>query len=214
MYKRLSKAVLVVAAIGLAACSSDTANTTGTKTAAETAAKQAPAGPPEPVAAKAAFWQMYTPAHAWAADLVPISLKSGEVAGVKNADGKAGVWTAVFGSVSQRAARTYVYSVADQLPDITKGVKANLAESWRGPTAAVMPFQTGEFTTDSEAAYKAAADKAADWLKEKDNAQKPVSLSLGAATRFPAPVWVILFGTSKLGFVAVVNASTGTLITK
>ena len=212
MYKPLLKAVFAVAAIGLAACSSDT--TTGTKTDAGTAAKQAPAGPPEPVAAKAAFWQMYTPAHAWAADLVPISLKSGEVAGVKNADGKAGVWTAIFGSPSQHAARTYVYSVADQLPDITKGVKANLADAWRGPTAAVMTFQTGDFTIDSEAAYKTAAAKAADWLKEKDNAQKPVSLSLGAASRFPAPVWVILFGTSKLGFVAVVNASTGTIIMK
>jgi hypothetical protein len=213
MYKRLSKAVLVVAAIGLAACSSDSTNTTVAKTDAETAPK-APAGPPEPVAAKAAFWQMYTPAHAWAADLVSISLKSGEVAGVKNADGKAGVWTAIFGSPSQHAARTYVYSVADQMPDITKGVKANLAEAWAGPTAAVMPFQTSDFTVDSEAAYKTAAAKAADWLKEKDNAQKPVSLSLGAASRFPAPVWVILFGTSKLGFLTVVNASTGTLITK
>jgi hypothetical protein len=212
MYKPLLKAVFSVAAIGLAACSSDT--TTATKTDEGTAAKQAPAGPPEPIAAKAAFWQMYTPAHAWAADLVPISLKSGEVAGVKNADGKAGVWTAIFGSPSQRAARTYVYSVADQLPDITKGVKANLADAWRGPTAAVMAFQTGDFTIDSEAAYKAAAAKAADWLKEKDNAQKPVSLSLGAASRFPAPVWVILFGTSKLGFVAVVNATTGTIIMK
>jgi hypothetical protein len=213
MYKSLLKAVVTVAAIGLAACSSETPNTTGTSDM-KAAAKQAPAGPPEPVAGKAAFWQMYTPAHGWAGDLVPISLKSGEVAGVKNADGKAGVWTAIFGSPSQRAARTYVYSVADQLPDITKGVRANLAEAWRGPTAAVMPFQTSEFTTDSEAAYKAAAAKAADWLKEKDNAAKPVSLSLGAASRFPAPVWVVLFGTSKGGFVAVVNASTGTIIMK
>ena len=77
-----------------------------------------------PIAAKAAFWEMYTPAHAWAADLVPISVKAGEVAGVKNADGKAGVWTAIFVSPSQHAQRTYVYSVADQLPDITKGVRA------------------------------------------------------------------------------------------
>jgi hypothetical protein len=214
MYKNLSKAVVLVAAIGLAACSSDTTNTTGTKTDAETAAKQVPAGPPQPIAAKAAFWEMYTPAHAWAADLVPISLKSGEVAGVKNADGKAGVWTAIFASPSQHGARTYVYSVADQLPDITKGVRAELAEAWQGPTAAVMPFQTSDFTVDSEAAYKTAAAKAAAWLKEKDNAEKPVSLSLGAASRFPAPVWVILFGTSKVGFLTVVNATTGDIITK
>src|SRR6202451_2008998 len=118
MYRTLLKAVVTVAAIGLAACSSETTNTPGTKTDAEAAAKQAPAGPPEPVAAKAAFWQMYTPAHAWAGDLVPIRLKSGEVAGVKNADGKAGVWTAVFGSPSQHAARTYTYAVAEQLPTI------------------------------------------------------------------------------------------------
>jgi len=214
MYNSLLKAVFTVAAVGLAACSSETTNTTGTKTDAGAAAKQAPAGPPEPIAAKAAFWQMYTPAHAWAGDLVPISLKSGEVAGVKNADGKAGVWTAVFGSPSQHAARTYVYSVADQLPDIMKGARAQLTEPWAGPTNTVMPFQTGDFTVDSEAAYKTAVAKAADWLKDKDNAAKPVSLSLGAAARFPAPIWYILFGSSKSGFVAVVNASNGELITK
>src|SRR5580700_2380970 len=212
MKKRLWTAALVASAISLTACSSEPAKTTTTD--ADTAAKQAPAGPPEAVAAKAAFWQMYTPAHAWAADLVPISLKSGEVAGVKNADGKAGVWTAIFGSPSQHAARTYVYAVADQLPDIAKGVKAELAQSWPGPTPAVMPFQTSDFTTDSDAAYKVAAAKAADWLKEKDNASKPVSLSLGAASRFPAPVWVILFGSSKGGFLSVINATTGEVITK
>jgi hypothetical protein len=213
MDKSLWKAVLVVASISLAACSSEAVNSTATKTDTETAAK-VPAGPPAPVAAKAAFWQMYTPAHAWAGDLVALSLKSGEVAGVKNADGKAGVWTAIFGSPSQHAARTYVYSVADQLPDISKGVKAQLAERWGGPTAAIMPFATGDFAVDSDAAYKTAAAKATDWLKTKDNAEKPVSLSLGAATRFPAPVWVILFGSSKAGFLSVVNATNGEVITK
>jgi hypothetical protein len=213
MDKSLWKSVLVVASISLAACSSEAVNSTATKTDAETVAK-APAGPPAPVAAKAAFWQMYTPAHAWAGDLVALSLKSGEVAGVKNADGKAGVWTAIFGSPSQHSARTYVYSVADQLPDISKGVKAQLPDRWGGPTAAIMPFATGDFTVDSDVAYKTAAAKAADWLKTKDNAEKSVSLSLGAATRFPAPVWVILFGSSKAGFLSVVNATNGEVMTK
>jgi hypothetical protein len=212
MNEGLWKAVFVVAAIGLTACSSEPAKTTGTDTGS--AAKQAPAGPPEPIAAKAAFWLMYKPAHTWAGDLVPISMKAGEVAGVKNADGKAGVWTAVFGSASQRAARTYIYSVADQLPDISKGVKAQMAEAWAGPTPSVMTFPTGEFTVDSDAAYKTASDKAGDWLKQKDNAAKPVSLTLGAASRFPAPVWIVLFGNSKSGFMAVVNATTGTVVTK
>jgi len=209
------KAAFVVAAMGLSACSSGPAKTTETKTDAGTAPKQAPAGPPEPIAAKTAFYKMYTPAHAWAADLVPISLKSGEVAGVKNADGKAGVWTAVFASPSQRAARTYVYAVADQLPDISKGVKAELAEAWTGPTNAVMPFQTTDFTVDSDAAYQTAAAKAAEWLKIKDNAEKPVSLSLGATSRFPAPaVWVVFFGSQKSGYFSVIDASNGKVIGK
>ena len=67
---------------------------------------------------------------------------------------------------------------------------------------------------DSDTAYKTAAGKAGDWLKNAENAAKPVSLSLGAASRFPAPVWYILFGTQKDGFVALINASTGNVVTK
>ena len=214
MYKSLLlKAAFVVAALGLAACSSEPATTTEAKTDTE-AAKKAPAGPPEPVLAKTAFYEMYTPAHAWAADLVPISLKSGEVTGVKNAAGKAGVWIAVFGSPSQRMARTYTYSVVDELPTYAKGVKAQSPEAWSGPTTAVMTFQTSDFTIDSDAAYKAAATKAADWLKDPENAAKPVSLTLGAASRFPAPVWYILFGDAKSGYVSYVSATTGNIVTK
>jgi hypothetical protein len=209
----LMKAALVVAVLALTACSSEPAKTTEAKTDTD-AVKKAPAGPPEPVLAKTAFYEMYTPAHAWAADLVPISLKSGEVAGVKNSEGKAGVWIAVFGSPSQRMARTYTYSVAEELPTIAKGVKAESPEAWAGPTTAVMTFQTSDFTIDSDAAYKAAAAKAADWLKDPENATKPVSLSLGAAARFPAPVWYILFGNTKSGFVALVSATTGNIIAK
>jgi hypothetical protein len=212
MDKHLLKAALAVALLGLTACSSEPAKTAEVKTDADV--KKAPAGPPEPVAAKTAFYEMYTPAHAWAPDLLPLSLKSSEVAGVKNADGKAGVWTAVFASPSLHSARTYVYSVAEQLPTIAKGVKAEGTEPWAGPTTAVMTFQTSDFTIDSDAAYKTAAAKAADWLKEPANAAKPVSMSLGAASRFPAPVWYILFGNTTSGFAALINASTGNIIAK
>jgi hypothetical protein len=212
LHHKLFRAAFVVAVLGLTACSSEPAKTTEVKTDAEAAKK--PAGPPEPVTGKTAFYEMYTPAHAWAADLVPISLKSGEVAGVRNADGKAGTWTATFGSPALHSARTYTYSVADGLPTITKGVKSAGTENWAGPTRDAMTFVTSDFTIDSDAAYKAAATKAGDWLKEPRNAAKPVTISLGAAQRFPAPVWYILMGTSSDGFVALVNATTGNLIAK
>jgi len=213
MHKILFNAVLVVAALGLTACSSEPAKAPEAKTDTD-AAKKAPVGPPEPVLGKTAFYEMYTPAHAWAADMVPISLKSGEVAGVKNAAGKAGMWTAVFGSPSQHMMRTYTWAAAEQLPNIAKGVKAESPEAWAGPTTAAMTFQTSDIMIDSDAAYKAAADKAGDWLKDPDHAAKPVTMSLGAASRFPAPVWYVIFGDTKFGFAAFVNATTGNIITK
>jgi hypothetical protein len=213
MDKNFLKAAFVVAVLGLTACSSEPAKTAEAKTEAD-AAKKAPAGPPEPVLAKTAFYEMYTPAHTWAADIQPISLKSGEVAGVKNVDGKAGMWTAIFGSPSLRSARTYTYAVAEELPTTYKGIKVVSTDSWAGPTTTALTFQTSDFTVDSDAAYKAAADKAGDWLKDKENAAKPVSMSLGAASRFPAPVWYVLFGNSKSGFAAFVNATTGNVIAK
>jgi hypothetical protein len=205
------KAALVVAVLGMTACSSEPAKTA--KTEAEEAAKKAPAGPPEPVTGKTAFYEMYTPARAWAVDNLPLSVKSGEVPGVKNANGKAGMWTAVFASPSLKSAATYTYSVAEA-PGISKGVRAQGTSPWGGPTTASMTFQLGDFSVDSDAAYMAAATKAGDWLKDTANAAKPVTFSLGAATRFPAPVWYILFGDSKSGFAAFVNASTGTVIAK
>jgi hypothetical protein len=201
-----------VAAAGLVACSSsEPAKTAEVKT--DEAAKK-PEGPPEPVSGKTAFYEMYTPAHQWSADILPLSLKSGEVAGVKNADGKAGMWTAVFASPSLHSARTFTYAVAEQSPDITKGVRAAGTESWSGPSREAMTFQTSDLTVDSDAAFKTVAEKAGDWLKKPDNASKPVSISLGAASRFPAPVWYILIGTQKDGYVAFVNASTGNMVTK
>ncbi len=214
MHKTFLKAVVFAgAALALTSCSSsEPAKTAEVKT--DDASKKAPAGPPEPVLAKAAFYEMYTPAHKWAPDIMPLSLKSGEISGIKNADGKAALWTAVFGSASLMQARTYTYAVADQLPSITKGVKAEAPEAWRGPTTTAQTFQTSDFMIDSDAAYKTAASKAAEWLKDAANAAKPVDMTLGSAARFPTPVWYIVFGTEKNGYQAFVSATTGNVITK
>src|SRR5215469_4455546 len=100
MKKTFLKAVVFAAAtLVLSSCSSsEPAKTTEVKTD-DTAAK-APAAPSGPVLAKEAFYEMYTPAHKWAPDMQPLSLTSGEITAIKNADGKAGLWTAVFGSQS------------------------------------------------------------------------------------------------------------------
>jgi hypothetical protein len=85
-------------------------------------------------------------------------------------------------------------------------------QAWGGPTKQALTFAQSDFQTDSDAAVKVAAEKAAEWLKT--NADKKLSLMLGAASQFPAPVWRVQWGTDKAGFVVLVNATTGTIVTK
>jgi hypothetical protein len=211
MDKRLFKYVTAVSAVlVLAACSEAPKPATPDKTA-ESEAKKEPPKPPEAVAAQSAFYEMYKPARTWATDLLPISLASDEVAGVKNADGKAGKWVAVFVSPSLHQARTFTYAVASDATTL-KGVNVGGAQSWSGPTPKMQPFQTTEFVVNSDAAYKAAYAKGEEWVKKHPDAK--VTLALGSAKRFPAPVWYVLWGNEKNGFAAYVNATTGTIVSK
>lgn len=207
MMNTLFRGAAAIALLGLAACSSTPTPAPTTETPV---VEKKPAGPPEPVAAKTAYYEMYTPAHSWATDLVGLSLVSGDVAGVKNADGKFGMWTAVFASPSLHQARTYTYAVADALPAVQKGVKAESPIPWAGPNTKVMPFDNSDFKTDSDAAYTAALEKAGDWVKEHQD-KTPV-LTLGNTSRFPTPVWYILWGDAKSGYVVFVNAVTGQVV--
>lgn len=204
--KVLMTATVIVATLVLSACSQ------APKTAAkvETEAKKEPAQAPEAVTAQRAFYEMYKPARAWATDLLALSLTSGEAPIIKNEDGKAGLWTAIFVSPSRKEARRFTYAVVDSGADIRKGVNVSGALVWGGATPASKPFSNSEFAVDSDAAYKSAFENAAGWLKKHPN-QKP-TFRLGNASRFAAPVWYVMWGTSKNGYAAIVNATTGTIV--
>jgi len=168
------------------------------------------AGQAEPVSAKTAFWEMYKSAHSWAADRAPLALVSKQVAGVKNQAGKAGMWTATFASPQRHEARIYTYSVISAAPDIYKGVTQSHPIRWGGPTQDALPFETGQFSVDSDKAYETAAALAASWTKKHPD--KEVSLTLGNAARFSAPVWYVLWGEPKSGYSVLVNATTGAIV--
>jgi hypothetical protein len=209
MDKQLCKAGFIAAAV-LAVTSCSTApkpSATETKVVAE--AKKEPPKPSGPVAAQTAFYEMYKPARSWATDVMPLSLVSGEATAVKNVDGKAAVWTAVFVSSSRREARTFTYSTVDDGEIILRGVSAGGAQAWSGATAHSKPFQSTEFLVNSDAAFKTAATKAEAWLKK--NPDKKWGMALGSSSRFPRPVWFILWGNTKSGYAAYVDATTGIL---
>src|SRR6202165_4139990 len=99
---------ILLAILSLSACAEAPKTTTVPEKPAQTNAPEKPAGP---VTAKAAFFEMYTLARSWAADLLPLSLVSNDVSGIKLEDGKAAMWTAIFVSPGRHEARTFSYAV-------------------------------------------------------------------------------------------------------
>jgi hypothetical protein len=150
---------------------------------------------------------MYKPARTWATDLLPLTLTSNEVPGIKNEGGKAGMWTAVFVSPSKGEARTLSYAVASE-GTIHKGVTIGGSQPWSGPTAKSRPFQTTEFVVDSDTAYRTVAEKAQAWIKRNPSKAEP-AFYLGTVPRQSGPTWYLLWGTMKSGYAMNVNATTG-----
>lgn len=211
MSPALKQRALSATAIGvllLVGCSQSTTPSAGN----ESKAANEPAGPPQLVTAKTAFWPMYTSARNWTTDFVILRLTPKDVPGVKNEAGKAAMWQLVLASPSLHQYRVYSYAIAAVPPDIRKGVVAGLRLPWSGATRDAMPIELSSFNVDSDAAYQAGAADAAAWLKKNPDTQP--SLELGNTYRFQAPVWYLVWGDKKSGYVAFVDANTGKVLKK
>jgi hypothetical protein len=197
----------MVAALFLAGCSSASKSDTS-----DTPAKATPAAPPALVTAKAAFNPMYTSAVRWAPDVVLLSINPKEIAGFTNGEGKAAMWEAAFASPSLHKYRVDTYAITTILPSIHKGGSAGMPLPWGGPSRDVMPVEVSSFNVDSDAAYKAAAADAADWLKKNPD-KKLTTIGLGNTYKFQRPVWYVLWGDPKTGgYVAYVDANSGKVL--
>jgi hypothetical protein len=206
MHKQILKVLgLLAASLILAACTKGPS-----KTAAEGESEpQKPAAPPAPIAARNAFFEMYKPARSWAPDLFPLTLTSGELPGIKNERGKAALWTAVFVSPSRREARTLTYAVAEAGGTL-KGVTVGGPQPWSGATPKSKPFQVTEFLIDSDEAYKIAMKTAGPWVQKHPD--KKLSMFLANASKYPGPLWYVLWGNTKSGYLVHINATTGALV--
>src|SRR5215475_10139536 len=94
MKRHLLNALAFAAVLALIACS-EAPKPAKTKAGTE-GPKKEPAGPPVPVTAKTAFWEVYKPARGWATDLLPLSVANGDVPDMQPNEGKAAVWIFVF----------------------------------------------------------------------------------------------------------------------
>ncbi len=206
LLKRCAVSAVAFAVLSFGGCSSSTK----APTSAESAAK-APAAPPELVTAKTAFNPMVTAAMSWAGDAVLLEMKATELTGFKNEAGKAAMWETTFGSRSLHAQRVVTYAIVTVMPSIHKGASAGMKQPWGGETQAVMAIDPAAFKIDSDAAYKAASDDAAAWLKKNPD-KSLTSFALGSAAKFHGPVWGVLWGDKKSGYIVYVDATTGKVI--
>ena len=206
LVKRCSAGAAVVAVLLLAGCS----QSTPPPASGGAAAANAPAGPPEMVTAKTAFWPTYKSAQAWSSDAEAMKIAPADVPGFKNDGGKAAMWQVTFGSPGKHQFRIFSYAIATVPPDIHKGVSAGLPMPWGGQTRDAMPIDLTVFNIDSDAAYKTAAAQAAVWIA-KNPGKPPTSLELGSTYELHAPVWYVAWGNKKDGYIALVNAATGDL---
>lgn len=202
--KQCAVSAMTVAVLLFAGCSQSPTPSASNESQAVTK----PAGPPQLVTAKTAFWPMYTSARSWATDIVPLRITAEEVPGFKNEAGKAAMWEATFGSPSLHQFRVYSYAIAGVPPSILKGVSADLAQPWGGVTRDAMVVDLTLFNIDSDAAYKAAAADADAWLKKNPN-KEITAFELGDTFKFQGPVWYLMWGDKTSGYVAYVDATTG-----
>jgi hypothetical protein len=198
--KTLLFPVICIASILLVGCTEQTS----------TVAKKEPEKPAEPVSGQAALYKMYQMARTqWSADAFVLKVNSIHLTEVPSAPGKAGAWQATFTSEKLGKAKTYTYSVIEQEGNLHKGGFALGEESWSGHQGVNTSFDIRAASVDSDAAYKIAMEKGADY--DKKNPGMPISYQLEKITKFSSPVWRVIWGESAgtSNFSIYVDASLG-----
>jgi hypothetical protein len=172
----------------------------------EPAEKKVPPKPAEPVTGQVALYRMYQVVRSWASDAQVVKMNSIHLLEVPSVPGQAGAWEATFASASRGRTRTYTYSVVESPGNLHQGVFGGQVEDL---SAQAQPFLIAAVKVDTDAAYKTALGKAADY--DKKNPHLTISMVLEKNSKFPNPVWRMVWGESlgTSGLSVFIDASTG-----
>src|SRR5271155_4650764 len=110
--------------------------------------KKAPEPPPVAVTGRQAFQQTFGMGRAWAADSLPLRIRSINLPNPKSEDGKAGAWEIVYVSQSRGRSRTITWSAIESPGNLHKGVFAGIEEAWR-PGGSEHPFPAAAIKFDT-----------------------------------------------------------------
>jgi hypothetical protein len=197
----MSITIVALALLSLAVttgCTSDTSHPAASKPQ-----------PPDLLAGRAAFQQLYVAARGWAQDIKPYQLQSQAVGDYKGKDGKAVVWRAAFASAT-RGSKPFTWSGMDS-PDgssprgISPGTVDNFAPSGT--------FDIAFLKIDSDKAFEVAQKHGGEkvLVNAPDTA---VSYMLDWNPGTNNLVWHVIYGNSRNDAKLVVDldASTGEFI--
>jgi hypothetical protein len=157
------------------------------------AEKKAPAAPKvvEPISARKAFYQVFSAARMWSADVKPLRMESMPVEGITPKDGKFGAWRITFVSQAKGKMKVFTYSVIEASATLHEGVFPVGEDRLTGSE---QPFYVQAFKIDSDEAVKVAEEKSVDYLKK--NPGKPMFMQLEFTRLYPETAWRVLWGDS------------------
>jgi hypothetical protein len=165
----------------------------------------------EPVTGQTALYRMYQAARTWAPDAEVLTFTNLHITDAPDGPRESGAmpaWQAVFTSASRSEARTYNYAVLESSGNLHKGAFAGSTESYR-PHGFTSPFLIAAVKVDTDAAYKTALEKAADY--DKKHPGLPITYVLEKTQKHPDPAWRVVWGENvqTSDFSILVDASTG-----
>ncbi len=186
--KKLLMAMLVLAFLTMAGCTSEPA-------------KPAQTEKPQPKAVELqtgryAFQKLYVAAHGWARDAQPFRLESQLMPDSNGRDGKSDVWRATFASPAGRSAKPYVWSGTDAPDAPSRGVSPGNEDTYSPTNASTQVFDIGFLKVDSDKAFELAQQHGGDKVLEK-NPDTPILYVLDWTHTTNQLIWHVIYGTSR-----------------
>lgn len=173
--------------------------------------KEEPKPAPEALTGRNAFFKVYVTARSWAPDVQCLSVHSIPLSEVKADPGKSGAWQVTVVSPSKMRKRTYTWSAVEAQGNLHAGVFAGAEEAFN-PNSKAKPFLIAALKTDTDAAWKVAQEKSAEYIKKNPDTRINFLLELG--DKHPNPAWRVIWGDSvgTSGRSVFVDASLGTYL--
>lgn len=163
--------------------------------------KKETATPAKPAAKKneyetgrVAFQKTYISARGWAADAKPFRLESNCGYDAPAAEGKCGVWKAVFASAELRAIKPFVWSGVNAPDAPAPGVNPGPEDDFNPSNPNTQPFDLAFLKEDSDKAFEVAQKHGGEKLM-KANPKQPVTFVLDWWPKENKLKWHVIYGT-------------------